>query len=83
MNCEKFTSRTLDTLGRIALPEYERNVLGWQADDRIQIILETENSQLILRKSVDACIYCGNREDALLGKYPYLCRNGLQKLLDE
>lgn len=84
MKNEKTPLRVMDRLGRITLPEHERTMLGWHANDHIQILLDEENEQIILRKNYVACIKCGKQENLKkVTESQYLCKRCIEKLLHE
>jgi len=55
--------RRIDELGRIVIPKELRRTMGINEDDPMEIFIDGE--QIILRKYVPGCIFCGSMEDTL------------------
>ena len=53
--------RRVDELGRIVVPKEIRKKLGIGTDDPVEIYVEGE--QIILKRYVEACIFCGKSEN--------------------
>ena len=47
---EFIVSRRIDQMGRIVLPINIRNLLGLKAEDLVDIFVDTQSRQIILRK---------------------------------
>ncbi|MDU2064385.1 MAG: AbrB/MazE/SpoVT family DNA-binding domain-containing protein [Sporomusaceae bacterium] len=57
--------RKVDELGRIVMPRELRRTLDINEGDRIEVFVDGE--QIILKKFVDSCVFCG--QSAELAKY--------------
>ena len=53
--------RKVDELGRVVLPIELRRTMGIAEKDPMEILVHGD--QIILRKYVPACIFCGNTKD--------------------
>lgn len=55
--------RKIDALGRIVLPAQARKILGAEEGDSVEVLVDPENSQVLLRKSSSRCLKCGGDVD--------------------
>jgi len=70
--------RKVDNLGRIVLPVELRRTLGIDIHCDVEIYVEAD--QVILKKYVPNCIFCGSKEDVTVFEDKYVCRNCCSKL---
>lgn len=70
--------RKVDELGRIVLPIEMRRTLDIAEKDSLEIYVEGEN--IILRKYMAACIFCGNGKDIIDFNGKNVCRECAAKL---
>ena len=76
--------RRVDQLGRIVLPMEARKMLHIEEKDGLEILVDTDNGQIILQKVEDSCFLCRSTEDLKEVKDGlYLCRNCIRKLSQE
>ena len=73
--------RKVDELGRIVLPADIRTLLNIQANDQIKVLVDKENSQVILQKAVPVCLKCKSKKDLreICPNY-YLCKTCIVSL---
>lgn len=55
--------RRVDQLGRIVLPMEARKMLHIEEKDGLEILVDTDNGQIILQKVEDSCFLCRSTED--------------------
>ncbi len=55
--------RRVDELGRVVLPVDVRRLFGIEEKDRLEILSDEENGQIILRKASQMCLKCQSTED--------------------
>lgn len=55
--------RRVDELGRVVLPADVRKSFGIEEKDRLEILSDEENGQIILRKASQMCLKCQSTED--------------------
>ena len=60
---QPITVRMIDELGRVVLPVEVRHELGWSEKTSLEIYLNRETREVILKTYIDACIYCGATEN--------------------
>ena len=72
--------RKLDNLGRIVIPIELRNALNIEVKDSLEIF--TEDDQVILRKYVPGCIFCGETKDTTLFRGKRICAKCCKQLPD-
>lgn len=72
--------RKIDELGRIVIPIDLRRNLNIDACDPMEILVTEE--EIILRKFVQTCIFCGNSESTFEFRNQFVCRQ-CQKELTE
>ena len=76
--------RRVDQLGRIVLPMEARKMLHIEEKDGLEILVDTDNGQIILQKVENSCFLCRSTEDIKEVKDGlYLCRNCIRKLSQE
>lgn len=73
--------RRLDPLGRVVLPIDLRRTLNIKEKDSVEIYVEGE--QIVLKKYVPACIFCGEAEDIINFKGKRICRGCIDNLKKE
>ena len=74
-------SRKVDGVGRVVLPMDAREFLGIQEGDSLEVLLDTENSRILLQKSSAGCLRCGADADLKEIKPGfYLCQHCLDEL---
>lgn len=64
--------RTMDELGRVALPMEMRRELGWEKE--MQLALFYEEGRVLLQSLRKRCAVCGGEEDLQPVRGRYLCR---------
>jgi len=75
-------TRPVDNLGRIVLPMELRRTLGIVAnEDRMEIFVD--GGDIILRKFVRGCTFCGETKDLKLFSKQYVCKNCRDELRKE
>ena len=72
--------RAIDELGRIVIPKEIRKKLDFADKAPIEIFVDDEN--VILKKYVPACIFCGG-EDVVVFKDKKICRACISALRTE
>lgn len=70
--------RKVDELGRIVLPIEMRRTLNIAEKDSLEIYVDGEN--IILRKFLSACIFCGKSKDIVDFGGKNVCRSCVAKL---
>lgn len=50
--------RKIDALGRIVLPKQARKLLAAEEGDSVEVLVDSENSQIILRRYGKRCLKC-------------------------
>ena len=74
--------RTIDELGRIALPKIVREYLGIFEGDKFEILIE--NGRINLARHSPSCLACNDDTDVQKLNRTYLCgecRDAIQKTL--
>lgn len=73
--------RKVDELGRVVLPVEVRQVLGIEETSGLEILVDEENEQVILRKATRICLKCRSTENLkkVVSGY-YLCDNCIAEL---
>lgn len=64
--------RKVDELGRIVLPIELRRTMSIEIKDPLEIYVDGD--QIILKKYVPSCVFCGGAEDILDYKGKRVCR---------
>lgn len=76
--------RSIDELGRIALPIDGRKMLSLQEGDRLLVQVDAEQQALILKKERPACLICRRSEHLTpLPNRTWLCRTCIANLARE
>lgn len=70
--------RKLDELGRLVLPKELRTTLNIDNKDALEVFVEEEN--IILRKYMPGCIFCGNAGETMQFKGKNICKSCLEEL---
>ena len=70
--------RKLDELGRIVLPKELRTTLNIDNKDALEVFVDEEN--IILRKYMPGCIFCGNAGETTPFKGKNICKSCLEEL---
>ena len=66
----------IDNLGRVGVPKSVREALKWLGETNLDIRLNEETGELILKSVDKKCISCGATEDVVpLSETVFLCRN--------
>ncbi len=63
----------VDALGRIVIPVRLRRSLGIVTNDPLEVYVN--DNEIVLRKYIPVCVFCGKDEDLTLFKSKYLCRD--------
>lgn len=73
--------RKVDELGRVVLPIEVRGTLGIEEKDALEILVNSENGQIILQKGFKVCIKCRSKENLKEIKPGlYICDTCIQEL---
>ena len=70
--------RRVDSLGRFVLPKELRKSLDIQQNDYLQISLDGDT--IVLRKSQENCVICGNTNDLINFHDRKVCRDCMEEL---
>jgi transcriptional pleiotropic regulator of transition state genes len=70
--------RRVDSLGRFVLPKELRKSLDIQQNDYLQISLDGDT--IVLRKSQENCVICGNTNDLINFHERKVCRDCMEEL---
>lgn len=73
--------RKTDPLGRVVIPIEIRRELGIEQDDALEIFIDGD--QLILRRYVPFCIFCGEKKGLIYYQGRKICRRCFLKIEDE
>lgn len=65
--------RKVDNLGRIVLPVELRRTLGIDIHSDVEIYVDGD--QVILKKYLPCCIFCGSKEELATYDDKYVCRS--------
>lgn len=55
--------RKVDALGRIVLPLDARKLFGIEEKDSLEILVDEDDGQIILQKTLEMCIKCHTTEN--------------------
>ena len=73
--------RKMDELGRVIIPIDVRNMLGLQENDEFEILIDEEESRVILEKTSKKCIKCHSEENLKQIKPGfYICGDCIEKI---
>ena len=61
----------VDALGRIVIPVRLRRSLGLKTNDPLEVY--TNDDEIVLRKYIPVCVFCGSEEELILYKSKYVC----------
>ena len=61
----------VDALGRIVIPVRLRRSLGLKTNDPLEVY--TNEDEIVLRKYIPECVFCGREEDLVSYKSKYVC----------
>ena len=70
----------VDALGRIVIPVRLRRSLGLKTNDPLE--LYTDGEEIILKKYIPACVFCGGEEDLTVFKGKSVCRSCASELAE-
>lgn len=62
----------VDSLGRIVIPVRLRRSLGLNVNDPLEIF--TNDDEIILKKYIPVCVFCGSDDDLINYKSKYVCK---------
>ena len=68
----------IDNLGRIVIPVRLRRKYDLKQGDTLEIF--TENENIVLRRYIASCTFCGNEDDLCEMNDKYICRDCIEKL---
>lgn len=68
----------VDALGRIVIPVRLRRSLGLQTNDPLEVY--TNDDEIVLRKYIPVCVFCGADEDLEQFKGKYICASCAKEL---
>ncbi|MBR3836729.1 MAG: AbrB/MazE/SpoVT family DNA-binding domain-containing protein [Clostridia bacterium] len=64
----------IDSAGRIGIPKKIRLLLHWEAGTHLDISINADTGEMILRKTEKSCICCGTKKNLFhLKDEVYLC----------
>lgn len=73
--------RKVDELGRVVLSIDVRGILGIEEKDALEILVNSENGQIILQKGFKTCLKCRSKENLKEIKPGfYICDTCIQEL---
>ena len=61
----------VDALGRIVIPVRLRRSLGLKTNDPLEVY--TNDDEIVLRKYIPVCVFCGSEEELITYKSKYVC----------
>lgn len=67
-------ARKVDELGRIVLPIEARHALGIDARDTLNIVINGEAGEIVIRKRTPTCVFCGKQSDLTELNGKHICR---------
>ena len=73
--------RKVDNLGRIVLPVELRRTLGIDIHSDVEIYVDGD--QVILKKYLPCCIFCGDSKDVIYFKDKKICSKCLEELKEK
>lgn len=65
--------RKIDGVGRIVVPKELRDMLEFDEDAKIEMLVDQENKRLILEKYHRGCVFCGEIENTTEYKDKIIC----------
>ncbi|MBQ3046242.1 MAG: AbrB/MazE/SpoVT family DNA-binding domain-containing protein [Clostridia bacterium] len=74
--------REIDSVGRIVIPMQLRKELGL-LDPGSKLELFCDGKQIVAKKAVKDCVFCGSSEELIELDGKYICRACLDKLKGE
>ncbi|MBQ1545971.1 MAG: AbrB/MazE/SpoVT family DNA-binding domain-containing protein [Clostridia bacterium] len=63
----------LDSLGRIVIPVRLRRSLDLNINDALEVY--TDGDEIILKKYIPVCVFCGSDDELTVYKNKCVCRN--------
>lgn len=72
--------RNVDELGRIVIPKEIRKKFNIEIKDPIEIFVDGSN--IVLKKYLPNCIFCGNSKDLVSYKDKLICSNCSKKIIE-
>lgn len=76
-------TRKIDGVGRIVIPKELRDMLEFDEDTMIEMVVDKEQKQLILNKYQRGCIFCNSLKDTTNFEGKTICKDCLAKLKKE
>ena len=67
--------RKIDTYGRIVVPKEIRDMLNFEEESDIEMLIDQGNKRLILEKYHRGCIFCGEIENTKKFKDKVICED--------
>ncbi|MBQ2604900.1 MAG: AbrB/MazE/SpoVT family DNA-binding domain-containing protein [Acutalibacteraceae bacterium] len=74
----KYDVCKMDALGRILLPKKLRKEYQLQADDQIELFVDTD--MIILKKYIPSCIFCSAKENVSEIKGRFICNDCIKEI---
>lgn len=74
----KIVTKTIDSVGRIALPIEIRRNLNFKIGDEVDIF--NDNGAIVIKKHHSSCILCGDINSLKEFNGKFICQNCLNKL---
>lgn len=74
--------RPVDQCGRLSVPAEIKKRLSMENGDYVSFFIDLDNQQMILRKYLHKCIFCGNNSYKDLEKYKNIpiCKNCIDNI---
>ncbi len=72
----------VDSLGRIVIPVRLRRTLNLNKGDPLEIY-STENDEIVLKKYIPICVFCGKDDDLVDFKSKYICKSCISEINKE
>lgn len=72
--------REVDQLGRVVLPSELRSLMGIEKRDPLEIFVDEEAKNIILKKYHFNCLFCRNSEGLINIKGKYVCPACLEEI---
>ncbi len=78
---EKIGVRKIDELGRVVIPAEIRKSFDIKEGDPLEFVIN-DSKNIIIRKYIDVCTFCGSYEYLLDFKDKFICKNCVKQLSD-
>lgn len=76
--------RQVDELGRIVLPIELRRMMGLEEKDPVEVFIDDEAQQIILRKyRTQECLFCNSTEGLVYFRERFICASCLGELIPD